>query len=58
MALTLTGSTGVMNPDGNATTPSITGSTSTTAGMFFPAANTVAFGTSVQNAYDWIPAVT
>lgn len=50
MAVSINGSTGITNVDGSAGTPAEKGSTSATAGMFFPAANTVAFSTSSTEA--------
>ena len=42
MPITLNGNTGIVGPDGSASTPAIQGSDSNT-GMFFPAADTIAF---------------
>jgi hypothetical protein len=50
MPVTINGTTGVIGPDGSASTPSYQGSDSNT-GMFFPAADTIAFaegGTEVM----------
>jgi hypothetical protein len=44
MAVTINGTTGITNPDGSASTPSIAGSDSNT-GVFFPAADTVGIAT-------------
>ena len=49
MAVTISGSTGIATPDGTAAAPSHTGTTST-AGIEFPAANTVAITTSSTEA--------
>lgn len=46
MAVIISGTTGIKNVDGTSGTPSETGTTSTTAGVFYPAANTVAIATS------------
>jgi hypothetical protein len=45
MPITLNGNTGIVGPDGSASTPAIQGSDSNT-GMFFPAADTIAFATA------------
>ena len=45
MPVTINGTTGVIGPDGSASTPSYQGSDSNT-GMFFPAADTIAFSTA------------
>jgi len=45
MPVTINGTTGVVSPDGSASTPSYQGSDSNT-GMFFPAADTIAFATA------------
>jgi hypothetical protein len=50
MAVTINGSTGITNVDGSASVPAEKGSTSSTAGVFFPAANTVAISTSSTEA--------
>ena len=50
MAVSISGTTGITNVDGSAGTPAEKGTTSSTAGMFFPAANTVAFSTSSTEA--------
>jgi hypothetical protein len=42
MPITLNGTTGIIGPDGSASTPAIQGSDNNT-GMFFPAADTIAF---------------
>jgi hypothetical protein len=42
MPITLNGTTGIIGPDGSASTPAIQGS-DTNTGMFFPAADTIAF---------------
>ena len=44
MPVTINGTTGITNPDGSASTPSIAGSDSNT-GVFFPAADTVGIAT-------------
>lgn len=43
MPVTINGTTGIAGVDGSATTPSVQGS-DTNTGMFFPAADTIAFG--------------
>lgn len=45
MPVTINGDTGVVNPDGSASAPSIVGSDSNT-GVFFPAADTVGIATN------------
>jgi hypothetical protein len=45
MPITLNGNTGIVGPDGSASTPAIQGSDSNT-GVFFPAADTIAFATA------------
>jgi hypothetical protein len=50
MPVTISGSTGITNVDGSASVPAEKGSTSSTAGVFFPAANTVAISTSSTEA--------
>ena len=42
MPVTINGTTGIVNPDGSAGTPSLAGS-DTNTGIFFPAADTIAF---------------
>lgn len=44
MPVTINGTTGIVNPDGSAATPSLAGS-DTNTGVFFPAADTVAIAT-------------
>ena len=46
MPVTISGSTGITNVDGSAAAPAEKGTTSSTAGMFFPAADTVAISTA------------
>jgi hypothetical protein len=46
MPVTISGSTGIQNVDGSASAPAEKGTTSSTAGVFFPAADTVAVATS------------
>jgi hypothetical protein len=43
MPLTISGSTGIAGVDGSASTPAVQG-TDTNTGIFFPAADTIAFG--------------
>lgn len=46
MTVVINGTTGIATPDGSAGTPAVVGSTSATAGVFYPAANTVAITTN------------
>ena len=46
MAVKIDGTTGFRFPDGTAAAPAETGTTSSTAGIFYPAANSVAISTS------------
>jgi hypothetical protein len=46
MPVTISGSTGITNVDGSAGTPAEKGATSSTAGVFFPAVDTVAISTA------------
>ena len=50
MAIVLNGNTGITNVDGSAGAPAEKGTTSSTAGVFFPAANTVAISTNSTEA--------
>jgi len=50
MSITLNGTSGISTPDGSAGTPAVKGTTSATAGIEFPAANTVAITTSSTEA--------
>ena len=50
MAIVLNGNTGITNVDGTAGAPAEKGTTSSTAGVFFPAANTVAISTNSTEA--------
>jgi hypothetical protein len=50
MAVAISGTTGITNVDGSAAAPANKGSTSSTAGVFFPAANTVAISTNSTEA--------
>ena len=43
MAITINGTTGIAGVDGSASTPAVQG-TDTNTGIFFPAADTIAFG--------------
>jgi len=46
MPVVINGSTGITTPDGSASVPPIAGTTSSTAGVLYPAANVVAFSTN------------
>lgn len=46
MAVVINGTTGISTPDGSAGVPSLAGTTSSTAGVLYPAANVVAFSTN------------
>ena len=50
MAVAISGTTGITNVDGSAGAPAEKGTTSSTAGVFFPAANTVAISTNSTEA--------
>jgi hypothetical protein len=50
MPVTISGTTGITTPDGSASTPAVKGTTSATAGVTFPAANTVAISTNSTEA--------
>lgn len=46
MPVVINGSTGITTPDGSASVPPLAGTTSSTAGVLYPAANVVAFSTN------------
>lgn len=46
MAVVINGTTGISTPDGSAGVPPLAGTTSSTAGVLYPAANVVAFSTT------------
>lgn len=46
MSVVINGSTGISTPDGSASVPALAGTTSSTAGVLYPAANVIAFTTS------------
>jgi hypothetical protein len=50
MPVTISGSSGITNVDGTAGAPAEKGTTSSTAGVYFPAANTVAISTNSTEA--------